>query len=83
MADLEKTLASDKVKKDWMIDVLADLRACALNSKMTKLAEHLGDAMVVAASELVRTSGQEAGVGGCRDEIGDVPGRSGEKPNAR
>jgi len=27
MADLEKTLASDTVKKDWMIDVLADLRA--------------------------------------------------------
>jgi hypothetical protein len=83
MADLEKTLASDTVKKDWMIDVLADLRACALNNEMTKLAEHLDDAIVVAASELSRASGQEAGLGGCCDEVGDVSGRSGKKPNAR
>ena len=84
MADLEKTLASDTVKKDWMIDVLADLRACALNNEMTKLAEHLDDAILVAASELAQASGKEAGLGGgCRDEIGDVSGRSGKKPNAR
>ena len=83
MADLEKTLASGTVKKDWMIDVLADLRACALNNKMTKLAEHLDDAILVAASELKRNSGQEAGLGGCRDEVGDVSGRSGKKPSAR
>ena len=83
MADLEKTLASDTVKKDWMIDVLADLRACALNNEMTKLAEHLDDAIVVAASELTRASGREAGLGGCRDEVGDVSGRSGKKPYPR
>jgi len=83
MADLEKTLASDTVKKDWMIDVLADLRACALNNKMMELAEHLDDAILVAASELSRASGREAGLGGCRDEVGDVSGRSGKKPYSR
>jgi len=84
MADLEKTLASDTVKKDWMIDVLADLRACALNNKMTKLAEHLDDAILVAASEFAHSSGREAGLGDCRDdEIRDVSGRSGKKPNDR
>ncbi len=83
MADLEKTLASDTVKKDWMIDVLADLRVCALNNSMTELAEHLDDAILVAASEIARASGREAGLGGCRDEVGDVSGRSGKKPNAR
>jgi len=83
MADLEKNLASDTVKKDWMIDVLADLRACALNNKMTKLAEHLDDAILVAASELTRASDQEAGLGECCDEVGGVSGRSGKKPNAR
>ena len=83
MADLEKTLASDTVKKDWMIDVLADLRACALNNKMMGLAEHLDDAIVVAASEISRASSKEAGLGDCRDEIGDVSGHSGKKPNSR
>ena len=83
MADLEKTLASDTVKKDWMIDVLADLRVCALNNKMLELAEHLDDAILVAASEIARASGVEAGLGDCRDEIGDVSGRSGKKPYSR
>jgi len=71
------------VKKDWMIDVLADLRACALNSNMTVLAEHLDDAILVAASELSRNSSEVTGLGGCRDKIGDVPGRSGSKPNSQ
>lgn len=71
------------MKKDWMIDVLADLRACALNNKMMGLAEHLDDAIVLAASEISRASGVEAGLGDCRDEIGDVSGRSGKKPHTR
>ncbi|MBL1437077.1 MAG: hypothetical protein COB08_012885 [Rhodobacteraceae bacterium] len=82
MADLEKSLASGTVKKDWMIDVLADLRACAMNNKMTKLAEHLDDAIVVAVSEISRASGVEAGLGDRRDKVGDVSRRSGKKPNA-
>ena len=71
------------MKKDWMIDVLADLRACALNNKMTVLAEHLDDAILVAASELTRMSSEETGVGGCRDKTGDLPGLTGGKPNAQ
>ncbi|MCF6272386.1 MAG: hypothetical protein L3J37_04225 [Rhodobacteraceae bacterium] len=69
------------MKKDWIIDVLADLRVCALNNKMTVLAEHLDDAILVAASELARMSGEEAGLGGCCDKVGDVSGRFGGKPN--
>lgn len=71
------------MKKDWMIDVLADLRACALNNKMTVLAEHLDDAILVAASELARKSSGETGLGEYSDKVGDVPGRSGRKPNSR
>ncbi len=70
------------MKKDWMIDVLADLRACALNNKMTVLAEHLDDAILVAAAELARKSGGETGLGGRSDKVGDVSGRSGGKPNS-
>ncbi|MHA1128485.1 MAG: hypothetical protein ACTSRN_05990 [Alphaproteobacteria bacterium] len=71
------------MKKDWMIDVLADLRACAMNNKMTELAEHLDDAIIVAATEMGRKSGQEVGLGDSRDKVGDVPGRSGGKPHSR
>ena len=69
--------------KDWMIDVLADLRVCALNNKMAVLAEHLDDAILVAATELKRASGQEVGLGDRCDEIRDVPERSGGKPNSQ
>ena len=71
------------MKKDWMIDVLADLRAFALNNKMTVLAEHLDDAILVAATELKWLSSEETGLGDARDEIGDVSGRSGGKPNSQ
>ncbi len=71
------------MKKDWIIDVLADLRACAMNSNMTVLAEHLDDAVLIAAAELARLPGVEAGTGGCGDKIGDVSRGSGKKPNTR
>ena len=37
---------------EWMIDVLADLRAYAMKQMMPDLAEHLDDAIMVAASEM-------------------------------
>lgn len=37
---------------DWMIDVLADLRKFAEKQSMLDLAEHLDDAILVAATEL-------------------------------
>jgi hypothetical protein len=82
MADLEKTAASDTVTKDWMIDVLADLRICAMNNNMNLLAEHLDDAILVAASELARDS-KDRGVNGSSNKGGDFSGQSGKKPDAR
>jgi len=82
MADLEKTLTGVTVTKDWMIDVLADLRICAKNNKMNLLAEHLDDAILVAASELARDS-KDGSIDGACDKIRDVSGRSGKKPDAR
>ena len=38
--------------KDWMIDVLADLRQVALQNALPDLAESLDDAMIIAAFEL-------------------------------
>ncbi len=81
MADLEKTLASDRVTKDWMIDVLADLRICAQNSNMNLLAEHLDDAILVAASELARVS--KDGVNGDCNKVGDISRGGGKKPDPR
>ncbi len=37
---------------DWMIDVLTDLRKFATKQAMPELAEHLDDAILVAATEL-------------------------------
>lgn len=37
---------------DWMIDVLVDLRKFATKQAMLDLAEHLDDAILVAATEL-------------------------------
>ena len=37
---------------EWMIDVLADLRAFAAKRAMLDLAEHLDDAILVAAVEI-------------------------------
>jgi hypothetical protein len=40
------------MSKDWMIDVLADLRSFAGANSMQGLAEHLDDAIMIAAAEL-------------------------------
>ncbi len=37
---------------DWMIDVLKDMRKVALQNAMLSFAEHLDDAILVAAVEL-------------------------------
>lgn len=37
---------------DWMIDVLKDMRQVALQNAMLDFAEHLDDAIIVAAVEL-------------------------------
>lgn len=40
------------MKNEWMIDVLTDLRKFAAQQAMLDLAEHLDDAILVAAVEL-------------------------------
>lgn len=38
--------------QDWMIDILTDIRQYAQKNAMLDLAEHLDDAIIVAASEI-------------------------------
>ena len=40
------------MKQDWMLDLLTDIRECALNKGMFALAEHLEDSIMIAASEI-------------------------------
>ena len=47
------------MQHEWMIDVLNDLRAFSYNHKMLKLAEHLDDAILVAASEMAQPGQQQ------------------------
>lgn len=47
------------MNNEWMIDVLTDLRKFALKQAMLDLAEHLDDAIFVAAAEM---RGTEAGL---------------------
>ena len=39
-------------KNDWILDVLADLKAFASSNGLTAISEQLDDTMLVAASEL-------------------------------
>jgi len=50
------------MKDDWILDVLADLRAFANSNGMGSLAEQLDDTMLVAAGELV-SQGDEVRAG--------------------
>jgi hypothetical protein len=43
------------MQHDWIIDVLSDLRTFADNHEMGRLAEHLDDAILMAASEIKAT----------------------------
>lgn len=40
------------MQHDWILDVLSDLRTFADNHEMGRLAEHLDDAILMAASEI-------------------------------
>ncbi len=45
-------LGKTDMSNDWMIDVLKDMRQVALQNAMLDFAEHLDDAIIVAAVEL-------------------------------
>lgn len=51
------------MQHDWMIDVLSDLRNFAENHKMGRLAEHLEDSIVMAASEMQGGPDRNAALG--------------------
>jgi len=44
------------MSKDWIIDVLTDLRAFAHLNELPSLAEHLDDTVLVAAAELAENA---------------------------
>ncbi|MBL4806051.1 MAG: hypothetical protein JKY31_02035 [Rhodobacteraceae bacterium] len=76
---LEINFVSGKVGKDWIIDILADIRAFALKSEMMALSEHLDDAIILAATELERVSQRELVLDGHCDKAGGVSEQSGNE----
>jgi len=43
------------MKQEWMLDLLTDIRECALKTGMFSLAEQLEDSIIIAASEIRET----------------------------
>ncbi|MEE9453187.1 MAG: hypothetical protein V3V13_02230 [Paracoccaceae bacterium] len=63
------------MSNEWMIDVLADLRKFALNQTMLDLAEHLDDAILVAATEISnQKENQVSIVGSYESKAGSISG---------
>ncbi len=66
------------MNNEWMIDVLKDLRSFAQKQFMTDLAEHLDDAILVAATE-IRTDSQPKQIVKSNDaQAGTLPRMLGE-----
>lgn len=63
---------------DWMIDVLADLRKFAEKQSMVDLAEHLDDAILVAASEIRALEASKVVVKTYDAKIGTLSGMLGD-----
>ena len=68
---------------DWMIDVMTDLRAYALNNGLPALASQLDEAILVAAMEFASVEEMVADVGK-RDHwtARSVPGKAAIRPVA-
>jgi hypothetical protein len=47
---------------EWMLDLLTDLKGFAQKNAMTALAEHLDDALLIAAREMRGSASQCSGV---------------------
>lgn len=66
------------MRSDWILDVLADLRAFALATDLPALAEQLDDTAIVALAEIAsleertqaRVDGQDTSVGSHSGEFG-------------
>ena len=57
------------MQKDWILDVLADLRAFAMSNDLPALAEQLDDTALVALAEISQRGGNGPGQG-YRDRYG-------------
>lgn len=63
---------------EWMIDVLTDLRNFAEKQAMLELAEHLDDAILVAAVEIRNRDGDGVASAGVNDtKTGNISGAVG------
>ncbi|MDU8928775.1 hypothetical protein RXV86_15390 [Alisedimentitalea sp. MJ-SS2] len=58
------------MKNDWILDVLADLKAFAKANGLKALAEQLEDTSLVAAAEIASLG--EGTTGGARPEQGEI-----------
>lgn len=63
------------MKNDWILDVLADLKAFAQANGLTALVEQLEDTSLVAAAEIA--SDGEGSSGGAKPGSGDIGRNSG------
>ncbi len=57
--------------QDWMIDILTDIRQYAQKNAMLELAEHLDDAIFVAAHELKTATVSSDALSGHDDATGE------------
>ena len=48
------------MRNNWIIDVLADLKAFAVSNELPKLAEQLDDAAIIAMTEIAVAGEEEA-----------------------
>ncbi len=51
------------MQHDWIMDVLEDVRSFAQRNEMPALAEHMGEALRLAAAELERRRAGQCGQG--------------------
>lgn len=70
------------MKDDWVLDVLADLRAFAAQNYFPALAEQLDDTIIVAAAEIKRIGQDKAGqADGHERQDGNAYFRTGGREN--
>lgn len=55
------------MQNDWVVNVLADLKAFAQSNGLDRLAEHLDDTMMVAVAEISKSTGHK--LDGTRDHV--------------
>lgn len=62
------------MSQEWILDLLTDLRAAAEQGALYELAEHLDDALVIAAREL-RSASTCSQMASSHDDLGErLPG---------